>query len=424
MKKKYLSPYLLYGALLLFIFYGCSAYPRPSQETTTLEGKRGTAESQGIKTKEPIISQLSTVTKSSTKNPYVSFKCTNISAVPLLNQGENLLFVDRAEGVWRIIATDDHTEKTVAEIKSDNIVSNFALSNDGNQLAYEDGPFTKREFIVLNLTDGKKTSFTLNIGEKWIGIKGWTKDNRVTIELSYDEIPDQGLFIRNLLLDPITGRTENTQERYDLPGYFRVEGAFFTGIPAIDPTEKRALYERWVGEGKVSTKATFINLVSKQFLWENSNSYSGEPDWADDGSRVVLGSLLGNDPYLKILSLSKEGKVSELSHQPLFHYDYMFRYFDISPNNRYIHFTNWKSITSGPGYILDTQEDQFLEICGYTGEFIRGSWLTKQNFLTYQTQNGEEVQYWVLNVQNGQSRSLIRGKNITFLGFSTSHLAK
>lgn len=365
-----------------------------------------------------------TATFSPKETAFTSFECTKASSAPLIKNGESILFLDRSEGNGQIVAVDGFSGRIYEIQKFKNIISRIIVSKDGTELAFELITSGIREAVVYNLISGQLVAFPLNIEEGGGSEIYWTEDGRIGIEIDRTENIGSGISFQTILLDPKTGRTEVSKGQYSLPGYFRVSPGFLTGIPAIDPMEERALYEKWDGEENITTKTIFLNLTSQQVIWKHDTTYSGEPDWATDGSEVVFGSLYGSEPYLKILSLTREGKISELSHQPLADYEYMFRYFRISPDHRYIHFSLWQSIGSGPGYVLDTKDKEIREICGYLGEFIEGEWLVKKNLLVYKTQVEGETHFWILDAQNWKTRKLISGKNITYIGFSSAELSR
>lgn len=332
--------------------------------------------------------------------------------------------MDKADGENRFIAVDDYSGKTdIFLTVNDNIlVSRFSLSRDGTQIAYLVANLDRTELVIYNLKNGESTRFPLPDDTEMLALGDWTEDGRAVVTTKWEYQFDTGISFAFFLANPRTGKMETKQGQYEMPGinYDPDYPVFGSDIPSIDPLEERALYYKQVGPA--TPKATLIDLTSEKILWENDKGYNGEPDWAADGSRVVFASFYGSDPYLKIISLSKEGVVSELTHQRLFDFEYIFRYFDLSPDNRYVHYAFWHTIGDGPGYVLDTIDGRIWEICGYSGDFTYGRWLNQQNFLVYKTVEAAESTYWVLDVRKWQTRQLISGENIAFLGITTSRM--
>lgn len=418
--KKHFFFLVLTGLFLFWGPFGCSRSDGFTKTVVPIEDEDITVspEIQITETKDKEIAQSSSLVTTPTKQLLQSSQCTNISSTPILGNGERLLFLDRSENESRFLAVDDYSGKTdviltVETVQKNILLSSNIVSRDGEQIAYISRSLNSKELVIYTLKSGDSARFLLPNNTEILALNGWTAGGQVVVTTKWDYQYDRGISYTYILVDPREGKTETQQGLYSLPGinYDPDYPIFDSNIPSIDLLQERALYYKQVGPA--TPKATLIELISKKILWENDKGYNGEPAWAADGSRVVFASFYGSDPYLKILSLSKEGFVSELTHQRLFDFDYIFRYFKLSLDNRYIHYAFWHTIGAGPGYVLDTSDEQVWEICGYSGEFLYGWWIDKHNYLVYETQEGEESEFWVLDLQNWQTRKLISGKNIT-----------
>ncbi len=213
MKIKLLRPVVLCSISLLLGLFGCSG---PSQTLVTPGVKGETPEVQETATRAIPSNQPSTGTISATESPLAASKCSSISAIPLMGKGESFLFVDPSESGSTIIAVDDYSGRTEDVLKIKGFVSRIVLSKDGTQIAFLDN----EELAVYNLRNGARGNFPFNVERKVQWVTGWTEDERVIVQASWENKYDIGISIQDLLIDPKSGRTEIKKGQYDLPGYF------------------------------------------------------------------------------------------------------------------------------------------------------------------------------------------------------------
>jgi len=344
--------------------------------------------------------------------------CPVISSPGTILRGKgSILFIDKLKEQNNVLGiTGTSVKENLFETQFAS--TNFYLSPDGAKIAYEEKQPSGSNLIVYDIDKKKEARYSQVIPDRVIGVKGWTDDEKIIILASWEERDHEGIFSKRLIFDQETGKIVQNMEEYHLPGYFNL-GTQFMDLAAISPDSSHVIYGKLANEDQLTVNTTLIDIKNNQVIWEQEGDYQGQAGWAKDGSQVVFGKIIGKDNYLKIVSLAEDGTLTVLHSLPAFpDYGYLFRYFSLSPDNRYVHYTLWHEANNGPGYILDTKNDSIREICVDQGNFIEGTWLPMQNLLIYQTQDGEQAAYWLLDVENWKTEKLISGQKLSLIGYT------
>ncbi|MEP7136988.1 MAG: hypothetical protein ABI904_18840 [Chloroflexota bacterium] len=259
------------------------------------------------------------------------------------------------------------------------------LSPDGKKLAWHE--YDANHFTVYDLIS--KTYEYFPWQTEWQTITGWTKDGLISILVDYKAIYEKGVISKYAYYDVQTQSFTNKTLSLDLTGFTQDKSSRDPqdGFAVTDPTNSLVLFTS--NEGSLG-KLILLDTKSEQRLWEETAQYPfyPYPNWTSDGNQVAF--VLYKDGRTIIYTLTRDGKnikdVGEGSPRAVV------REINWSLDDSYVYYANWKTIETGPAFIINIATKETKEICTQVGySFLNGYWLPNNRF-AYIVYKGEQDQ--------------------------------
>lgn len=260
-----------------------------------------TIESGATTLPEIVLNKIAPAGSSATK---LSSQCLNITNVPPTSN--SIIALRSLIGVVPgqspdIILIDMSEEQPKESIQKINITPNFAVSPDGELIAYLAGTITngvrQLNLIIANGNFQKINSVPWD--DRWSRILGWTADQKVIISSSRTEMASPSL-VSYTLINPINGGQQSfhfgISDLIDDPLYDAPYWESWYGI-LVAPTLKWAVYpKKSIVNGGMYTYALWdisnnkpmfdLEKISSSF-WFLVNA-SPMPSWSSDGRQFVF----------------------------------------------------------------------------------------------------------------------------------------
>lgn len=303
----------------------------------------------------------------------------------LLGNGSILFFYKRdpdREGLVAYFSTSKMSE-TIYQ----NFLRNFSyvVSPNNLYLAYRD--FDRDELVIYAFNSGEEER--VEWAESWKYLLSWSESRGIIL------LADQRYYDREAkewdleYLDPILYTRTEEKIHLDLPGTYIGPGmSDVGGYISPDEQNERVLYSAWGLEG---IDVVFRDMVSEEDLWR----YEGDayripwpvPDWTEDESKLLLVLNKEETGFDQLFSLNRDGTELTALHDEPFDDSSCcpVRAMGWSPDAQYVLVSLWHSVVRGPGYLVDVNRKEILDIC----EPLLTEW--------YWIPGTDKVVYWVGN---------------------------
>lgn len=396
-------------------------------------------------------SPLPSVTNTSSRNLTTHDECPTFlsSDMPPLWSYGSLLYSFDLSGIWAISAVANAPERVYSFNTTQ--PSLIKVSADGEEILLQ---FTyidqirgvEQETIIFDLNDRQEIRLPIQTGS-WNQVWDWLPDGHIKYLVDLETIED-GEVREFIVVDPVTGVTKETVERFELPDYIMNETVLYDGVASIDPTGRFALYNSFDGQ---NSEIVLRDLQDGSIIWKHQGSMHGtsyprpqwqtpEPIWSTDGRHVLFGAVSRdtNGVFWQFFDLTQNGESDQVLPQSVLSIDewksWTLRYVNHSPNGRFLNFGLGSIIGTegspplqdrGPGFIYDTKTRELMEICDPSAIFLDGHWISEDQFLYRVQLENENQSLRVLDIPAWSTQSVFessQGSGLNFYGWTSVEL--
>ncbi len=256
--------------------------------------------------------------------------------------------------------------------KPNDVLRNFAISPDGQLMAYEQATFEKHQLgskiiadkLIIASRDGQKKKVIM-WEEDWISVSRWLDNARLLIGLLGNGQAPRTL----LVLNPFTGERQRLLPDFpDIYSDYPLPEWENSGETIYDPTLRYMVYPQNVPSGD-HYLYTLWNLETQKplALLPTLDFISKVPRWSPSGEKFVVaapveGIRSGVD---ELFSISRDGQITQLTHLTTYYSGAMEIQYRWSPDEHYLAF--WFMNTDKP-FAYPPSEQNLMILNMVTGE--------------------------------------------------------
>lgn len=364
------TKFTLLLVLILSPLIGCAQLPSsPSGNATEAEYTATTLTGTPIST-ETKVSETPTDTVSRIDG------CLTIESSPISNwNSEGISILSGTEDIGNNLVRrtgykiNMDTREIVELVKSDESLSDMAVSPDGKWLAYRIYSTNNKDanLVISNVTNEQHLSIPWE--NEWYWIDSWLDENRLLIGIGADSF---------LVLDPFTN--ERLLLNPELPNIFKAQG--FSGLHGrgYNRDLDRVVYVQ--GDSLFLEPLHYvlwdINQQRSLASFEVVIEVSTTPRWSPNSDKFAIALSLNmenpqeNWPAYELYSISREGQVIQITNLTDFYPWVYIEDYSWSPDGRFIAFwfSVWSEQMDGYGLgserylaIVDTETGAVKKYC-------------------------------------------------------------
>ena len=267
---------------------------------------------------------------------------------------------------------------SIDEIYRLDVPGNANLSPDERIMYWIETTSESKTIVIKDLDTNQ--IYELQIQNEWDSI-GWSRSNQLIIKRN--RYQDNDFFSYEFIeLNPRDINLEDVSweyQKYSLPDHSVYENNPWMGYISFAPDQQYVVYTPIVNWELITR---LLNISDGSIVWEDAAKLSPPIPpavWAENSSRFAYVRQSVEGEYQILLLSLPNLELIELTEPTTG----AVRYMNWSGDGNFLHYSEWKSSSEGPGYIINLNTLEIYEICKLESTFLNGEWIPGDDKFVY-----------------------------------------